>query len=176
MTGDAVVPPRMRVPVTCTLSRVVMADVSDALAAVLESLSVFVCVPLESRFGAVVSWAHTGAAMPAAPSKAMEMALRNVLVFMCISPQDDPSRTRTWPCVGSGKIIRYDRFGVRHAWAARCFQFGIPSFIVLCGKPALDHRCQAGGHAARTRTSRVPTNASVALSCVPLRKPCLRKP
>src|SRR6185312_14118175 len=86
MTGDSVVPPRMRVPVTVTVCRLIAADVAAL------SVAFFGCVLAGAlvtgalscvAVSAVAFWAMAHSLVPVtATSRAMEMALRSVLVFM----------------------------------------------------------------------------------------------
>src|SRR6185312_575204 len=86
MTGDGEVPPRMRVPVTVTACRLVAAGVAglsgDFFGCVLAGALITGALPCVA-VSVVVSWAMAHSLVPmAATSKAMEMALRSVLVFM----------------------------------------------------------------------------------------------
>src|SRR6185437_3232203 len=88
LTGDGVLPPRMRVPVTVTACRLVTAggeDLSgDFFGCVFAGALVTGALPCVTVF-VVVSWAmaHSPAPM-AATSKAMEMALHSVRVFITL--------------------------------------------------------------------------------------------
>ena len=86
MTGEGVVPPRMRVPVTVTVCRLVAAGAAEVSAdffgCVLAGLLVTGALPC-AVVSVVASWAMAHWPVPRpATSKVMEMALRSVRVFM----------------------------------------------------------------------------------------------
>ncbi|EIM01724.1 hypothetical protein UUC_11024 [Rhodanobacter denitrificans] len=86
MTGEGELPPRMRVPVTVTVCRLVAAGAADLSGAffgcVLAGALVTRALPCMA-VSVVVFWAMAHSLVPVmATSKAMEMALRSVLVFM----------------------------------------------------------------------------------------------
>src|SRR5690348_14607977 len=111
MTGDGVSPPRMRVPVTVTAGRSVVAGVVDVPAGFLgcfpAGASVIGALPC-AAVSLVASWAAARSLAPeAATSKAIEMALRSVLVFMLrplLSPWVDPLLVPVQSCPRAGTV------------------------------------------------------------------------
>src|SRR5690349_13004316 len=118
MTGEGVLLPRMRVPVTVTVGRLVAAGSADL------SIDFFGCVlagALVTRalpcvaVSVVVFWAMAHSLGPTATtSKAMEMALRSVLVFILCFPLVGPSGVPERSC--AGVVVGQD---LPRAWLAQ---------------------------------------------------------